>query len=193
MWPAGLPGYRELVAAWMLPSIAGGAQFRQRPHETGPVLVDIAACTGAGGPALALALAYGLAAKHVTDRVAAVNALLALAGAGDLDAPATGRWIGVLAAAGMLTASRIERPLRDAAAVGARLTTWRILAAALPPLLAVPKPPAGTPDLLTLAAETAAATGVVLPVPGLAEVAARGGSSRLVTEARRLGSLKEAT
>ncbi|GIJ58219.1 DUF7824 domain-containing protein [Virgisporangium aurantiacum] len=186
LWPAVLPGYRELVAAWMLPSIAGGAQFRQRPHETGPVLVDIAACTGAGGPALALALAYGLAAKHVTDRVAAVDALLALAGAGDLDAPATGRWIGVLAAAGMLTASRIERPLRDAAAAGAPATTWRLLAAALPPILALPKPPPGAPDLLTLAAETAAATGLPIEVPGLAEVAALGTKTRLVTEARRL-------
>jgi hypothetical protein len=50
----------------------------------------------------------------------------------------------------------------------------------------MPKPP---PDLLTVAAETAAATGVAIPVPGLAEVAARGGSTRLVTEARRLAAV----
>lgn len=41
---------------------------------------------------------------------------------------------------------------------------------------------------MTLAAETAGAAGARIDVPGLAEVAARGGSSRLVTEARRLAA-----
>ncbi len=55
---------------------------------------------------------------------------------------------------------------------------WRLLAAA--------PPPRGLPDLLTLAAETATVTGVRIEVPGLSDVAGRVGSSRLVTEARRL-------
>jgi hypothetical protein len=136
--------------------------------------------------AVAIALAYGLAARHEPDRVAALDALLHLAGAGELDAPAVGWHVGELTRHGALTPSRILGPLRDAATAGARLTTWRILAAALPPLLALPKAPVGTPDLLTLAADTAAATGCRIEVPGLAEVAARAGSGRLVTEARRL-------
>lgn len=74
------------------------------------------------------------------------------------------------------------------AAAAARLSVWRLLAAALPPLLTAPAPPRGTPDLLTLAAETASATGVRIDVPGLADVVARGGASRLVTEARRLAT-----
>ncbi|MEU8264208.1 hypothetical protein AB0C02_26735 [Micromonospora sp. NPDC048999] len=76
--------------------------------------------------------------------------------------------------------------MRDVAQAGAPLTVWRLLAAALPALLAAPGPLRGLPDLLTLASETASATGVRIEVPGLADVAARGGSSRLVTEARRL-------
>ncbi|MEU8026942.1 hypothetical protein AB0B88_32570, partial [Micromonospora haikouensis] len=54
------------------------------------------------------------------------------------------------------------------------------------PLLAAATPPRGLPDLLTLAAETATATGARVEVPGLAEVAGRRGTSRVVTEARRL-------
>lgn len=56
-------------------------------------------------------------------------------------------------------------------------------------MLAASPAPRGTPDLLTLAAETAGATGVRIEVPGLADVVARRGSARLVTEARRLATL----
>ena len=84
--------------------------------------------------------------------------------------------------------TRAVTPLRDALAAGARLSVWRLLAAALPPLLTAPTPPRGTPDLLALAAEAATATGVRIEVPGLADVVARGGGSRLVAEARRLAA-----
>ncbi|SBT42573.1 hypothetical protein [Micromonospora auratinigra] len=184
LWPALLPGYRGLVAAHLLPEIAGAAQEDAREGAT--VLPLLAECTGAGGPALDLALAYGLCARHEVDRVAALDALLMLAAAGDLDAPAVGARLGELAATGQVILTRAATPLRDAVAAGAPLSTWRLLAAALPPLLAVPAPPRGTPDLLTLAAETATTTGVRLDVPGLADVVARGGGTRLVTEARRL-------
>jgi hypothetical protein len=82
--------------------------------------------------------------------------------------------------------NRAVQPLRDAAAAGAARVVFRLLAAALPALLAAADPPRGTPDLLTLAAETAAAAGGPVEVAGLREVAARRGSSRLVKEARRL-------
>ncbi|MFU8850813.1 hypothetical protein ACNAW0_07485 [Micromonospora sp. SL1-18] len=182
LWPAVLPGHRGLVAAHLLPAIAAAAQENVREGAT--ILPVLAECTGAGGPALALA--YGLCARHEVDRVAALDALLMLAAAGDLDVPAVGGHLGALAADGQLTLTRAATPLRDAVAAGARLSTWRLLAAALPPLLAAPTPPRGTPDLLTLAADTATATGVRIEVPGLADVVARGGGSRLVTEARRL-------
>ncbi|MEV6373296.1 hypothetical protein [Micromonospora musae] len=184
LWPALLPGHRGLVAAHLLPRIALAAQDDVR--ETATILPVLAECTGAGGPALDLALAYGLCARHEVDRAAAVDALLMLAAAGDLDASGVGGQLGALAADGQVTLTRAVTPLRDAVAAGARLSVWRLLAAAAPPLLTAPTPPRGTPDLLTLAAETAGATGVRIDVPGLADVVARGGGSRLVTEARRL-------
>ncbi|MEH0818876.1 MULTISPECIES: hypothetical protein [unclassified Micromonospora] len=184
VWPAVLPGHRGVVAAHLLPEVAGAAQEDTLEH--GAVLPVLAECTGAGGPALDLALAYGLCARHEADRVAALDAVLILAAAGDLDAPSTGGHLGALAAGGQVTLTRAVTPLRDAVAAGARLSVWRLLAAALPPLLAAPTPPRGTPDLLALAAEAATATGVRIEVPGLADVVARGGGSRLVAEARRL-------
>ncbi|MEV7986849.1 DUF6493 family protein [Micromonospora sp. NPDC085948] len=186
LWPAVLPGYRGLVAAYALPDIASGAD--QDLSGGAAILPLLAECGGDGGPAVDLALAYGLGARHESDRVAAVDALLMLAASGDLDAPTVGAHLGTLAAVGDLTLTRALQPLRDAAAAGAPLSVWHLLAAALPSLLAAPKPPRGTPDLLTLAAETAGATAVRIDVPGLAEVTARGGSSRLVTEARRLAA-----
>lgn len=184
LWPAVLPGHRGLVAARLLPGVASAAQ--EDAEGLGAVLPHLAECTGVGGPAVDLALAYGLCARHEADRVAALDALLMLAAGGELDAPGVGGQLGTLAADNQVTLTRAVTPLRDAVAAGARLSVWRLLAAALPPLLAGPTAPRGTPDLLALAAETAGATGVRIEVPGLGDVAARGGTSRLVKEARRL-------
>ncbi|MGI5521567.1 DUF6493 family protein [Micromonospora sp. CA-259024] len=186
LWPALLPGHRGLVAAHLLPAFASAAQ--EDAQEAATILPMLAECTGTGGPALDLALAYGLCARHEVDRVAALDALLMLAASGELDAPGVGGQLGALAADSQVTLTRAATPLRDAVSAGARLSVWRLLAAALPPLLAAPTPPRGTPDLLTLAAETASATGVPIEVPGLADMVARGGTSRLVTEARRLAT-----
>ncbi|GGM67799.1 hypothetical protein ACFFX1_46760 [Dactylosporangium sucinum] len=186
LWPSVLPGYRALVAAYVLPEVAAAADLEQRGSAA--VLPLLAECTGDGSPALPVTLAYGLVARHEPDRTAALDALLMLAAGGDLDAPAVGTHLGTLGASSMAPVARAVLPLRDAATAGAPLTVWRILQAALPALLAAPTPPRGTPDLLTLAAETATATAGRGPVAGLADLAARRGSSRLLTEARRLAS-----
>ncbi|MBQ1049066.1 hypothetical protein KBX50_11415 [Micromonospora sp. C51] len=184
LWPSLLPSHRGAVTAYALPLVAGAADMDERGGAA--VLPLLAEVGGPGGVALDLALAYGLGARHGPDRVATVDALLALAAAGDFDAAGTGEQLGTLAARQLVKLSRVVEPLRDAAQAGAPLTVWRLLAAALPAVLAAPTPPRGVPDLLTLAAETATATGVRIDVPGLADLAGRGGSSRLVTEARRL-------
>ncbi|GGM10760.1 DUF6493 family protein [Micromonospora yangpuensis] len=184
LWPSVLPGHRGVVAASALPMVAACADMDQQ-HGTA-VLPLLAESTGPGGVALDLAVAYGLGARHGADRVATLDALLTLAGAGQFDPVGTGEQLGRLVAGERVKLSRAVEPLRDAVLAGAPLTVWRLLAAALPALLTAQKAPRGLPDLLTLAAETATTTGVRLDVPGLAEVAARGGSSRLVTEARRL-------
>ncbi|MFF5215841.1 DUF6493 family protein [Micromonospora sp. NPDC000442] len=184
LWPSLLPGHRGVVTAYALPLVAGAADMDER--DGAAVLPLLAEIGGPGGVALDLAVAYGLGARHGPDRVATVDALLALTAADDFDAAGTGEQLGTLAARQLVKLSRVVEPLRDAAQAGAPLTVWRLLAAALPAVLAAPTPPRGLPDLLTLAAETATATGVRIDVPGLADIAGRGGSNRLLTEARRL-------
>ncbi|MEU5944757.1 hypothetical protein ABZ793_04270 [Micromonospora sp. NPDC047465] len=157
-WPAAMPGYRGMVAAHVLPTVAKGADHNA--SGAAAVLPLLAEGTGDGGPALDLTLAYGLGARHEADQVAALDALLMLATTGDLDAPAVGAHLGTLAADGAFPLSRVLRPLRDAAGAGAALTVWRLLAAALPAVLATSPPPRGTPDVLGLAAETAGAPGL---------------------------------
>ncbi|WP_344405766.1 DUF6493 family protein, partial [Dactylosporangium fulvum] len=117
LWPSLLPGYRGLVAAYAMPEIAAAADSDRRHGAA--VLPLLAECTGDGGPALPLAVAYGLAARHEADRVATLDTLLMLAAAGDLDAPAVGRHLGTLGAQGMVPVNRAVQPLRDAATAGA--------------------------------------------------------------------------
>ncbi|WP_433607373.1 DUF6493 family protein [Dactylosporangium sp. CA-139114] len=185
LWPGVLPRHRGLVAAFALPATAAAADMDERGG--GMILPLLAETEGDGGPALAIAVAYALAARHEPDRLAAVDALLLLAAGDAFDAETAGHHLGLLAAGGAVTVNRTIQPLRDAAAAGAPRTVFRLLAAALPALLAAEPPPRGTPDLLTLAAETAAAAAdATAQIEGLRELAARKGSSRLVTEARRL-------
>ncbi|MFI5912178.1 DUF6493 family protein [Dactylosporangium sp. NPDC051541] len=211
LWPGLLPWHRGLAAAFALPEVASAADLDQRGG--GAVLPLLAEASGDGGPALPIAVAYGLAARHESDRLAAVDALLVLAagsgpsngfgpfdgsgpsngfgpfdGSDGFDAETAGRYLGLLAAGGVVVVNRAVQPLRDAAAAGAARVVFRLLRAALPELLTVAKLPPGTPDLLTLAAETAATAsgGVPVEIAGLEAVAGRRGSSRLVQEARRL-------
>ncbi|MFI6763251.1 DUF6493 family protein [Micromonospora sp. NPDC050417] len=185
LWAAVLPNHREVVAAWALPAIAGLADIDQRGADLLPLLAETA---GPVGPAVTLALAYTLAARHEADRVAGVDALLAFAAAGDLDGVALGREIGGLAADGTIKLTRVVTGLAEAARAGATTTVWTVIETALPVVLA--SAPRGTPDLLALGARTAnevAEKGDPGPLRAeLAQIAARGGSGRLVTEARRL-------
>src|SRR4030095_2558000 len=97
-----------------------------------PVLAEADGPVGAG---LAVALAYGLGAAEQTGRSAAVDALLILAGRGQLDGVALGREIGVLTMRHALKLTRVIPGLRDAARSGAYADVWAIVAAALPHLL----------------------------------------------------------
>ncbi|WP_433324386.1 DUF6493 family protein [Dactylosporangium sp. CA-139066] len=186
LWPGMLPWHRGLAAAFALPDIAAAADMDVRGQAGAlPLLAETA---GDPGPALPIAVAYALAARHEQDRLAAIDALLLLAAAGSFDAEAAGAHLGTLSAAGAVTVGRAVQPLRDAASAGAPRTVWRLLGAALPALLAAKTPPRGTPDLLTLAAETAVAAPGAARIEGLEAIAAKRGTSRLATEARRLAA-----
>ena len=184
-WPALLPSHRDAVAAQLLPWLANHSAGAR---GTGQVLPALAETDGPVGPGLTLALAYGLGARDPVDRAAAVDALLVLAGRHQLEGPALGVELAALASLGLLQVGRVVPALRDAARSGAPAEVWAITSAAIPGLVppVVPRPPRGTPDLLALAAEVAGVVGGCQPIPELAAISRRGGSSRLLTESLRL-------
>jgi Family of unknown function (DUF6493) len=187
-WPALLPSHRDVVAAHLLPSLADRSAGSR---GAGQVLPALAEADGPVGPGLTLALAYGLGARDPQDRAAAVDALLVLAGRRQLEGAALGAELAALASLGQLQLGRAVPALRDAARAGAPAEVWAITSAAIPGLVppAVQRPPRGAPDLLALAAEAAGVAGGGPPIPELAAITGRGGSSRLLTESRRLQRL----
>ncbi|GGR04503.1 DUF7824 domain-containing protein [Kitasatospora griseola] len=179
-WLAALPNHREELAARMLDAFAhtdGRGAARLLPH-----LIE---ADGPAGPAVHLAVGYGLGARWPEDRTAAVDALLLLAARGDLDGPLLGRELAELLLIGAVKANRLTDALRAVAATGAYGTVWSALAAALPQLLTT-VPARGTGELLAVAADCARRSGARGPIAEVSAAAERGGASRVVKEARAL-------
>lgn len=185
-WPGVLPDDREVLAVWLLPVVAGGADWDGRGTAWG--LTALAEADGPVGPGVHAALAVGLGSRHAEDRLTAVDALLVLAARGELDPALLGTQLGTLMAEGTVKPNRLADAARTAAAAGAYGTVWAVLAELLPGLLAAPKPPRGGWELLAVAAECVERCGARGAVAGLAEAAARPGSSQAVVQARRLAS-----
>ncbi|MEE6258736.1 DUF6493 family protein [Plantactinospora sonchi] len=180
LWPSVLPSHREVAAAHVQPYVApSGDSDRNGGTEALPAL---ARGDGPFGPAMALCLAYGLAARRDADRLRAVDAVVLLAGRGQFDGERLGHLLGDLAGGGQVVLRRVVGALEEVSRAGAGAAVWAVAAGALPALLGLAEPRPGTADLMTLAA----GTGIRREIPGVAEVAARTGRSRLVTEARRL-------
>ncbi|SDS27404.1 DUF7824 domain-containing protein [Actinoplanes derwentensis] len=180
-----LPHHREVAAAWALGDLGSLADQGRKEH--GALLPLLAECTGPVGPALAYGLAYGLGAKHEQDRVAAVDAFLTLAATPEPFAAAVGAALADLCADSTVKLSRVTPALADAHRAGASTAVWELLTTVLPPLLATRL--RAVPDLLELATQVAVALGPharSTEIPGLAEVAALPGTSRLVQESKRL-------
>ncbi|MBE1537527.1 DUF6493 family protein [Actinomadura algeriensis] len=182
-WPAILPSHREVAAAHALPHLLGPYAY-----DHGSTALALAEADGPAGGATGAVLALALAQQNARERVDAVEALLVLSARGHLPAAETGTAIGRLAQSDRIKPNRAVRSLTEAADAGAHADVWRVTAAALPHLLPEPgtRAPSGLPDLLALGTRTAETVRARGTVPGLADVAARGGSSRLVTEAARL-------
>ncbi|MFI8389607.1 DUF6493 family protein [Streptomyces sp. NPDC085540] len=180
-----LPEDREALAAWCLPAVTAGAV--QEAREAAVALPLLAAAGGPAGPALHLAVATGLGARHPEDRLRAVDALLTLTARGELDAVRLGCDLAELIVLGTVKPTRLADSLRTLAATGAYATTWAVLECSLPALLTGTADPRGTGDLLSTAADCVERCGAAAPEPvGLAAVTARGGTSRLVVQAARL-------
>ncbi|MEV6300306.1 DUF6493 family protein [Actinoplanes sp. NPDC051861] len=195
-----LPHHREVLAAWFVADVAALAD---QDHQGAGMLPLLAGRSGPIGPATVAALAYGLCARHAADRVAAVDAFRTIAATVSPDfAVVVGVELGDLAGDGLVTLSRAVPALADLHQAGASAAVWEVVAAALPSVLPVERgrrmaggvtspagpavSPRGLPDLLELAARVAGAVGARGEIAGLAEVAGRGGSTRVVREARRL-------
>ena len=191
-WLAILPERRELVAARLVRDVSAVALDDTRGAAA--VLPLLAESEGVAGQATHLCLAYGLGARHPEDRLAAVDALLVLAARGQLDVDRLGVDLGELVRSGAVKPSRLAESVRTGAATGANATIWGILRHTLTALLAdldgdaKPAHARGLGDLLAVAAECAERSGARGELPHLAQAAARSGSSRLVTQARRLRS-----
>lgn len=182
VWAAVLPHHRDTIAAWALPAIAGLADSDQKGG--GALLPQLAEADGPVGLAFTYALAYALGARHEPDRIAAVDAFLLLLARGTSFAGGVGAALADLATDGMVKVSRLVGPLGDIHRSGGSRGTWELLAVVLPILL--PLGPRALPDLLELSAQVAPAAGARGSFAELDAVAGRGGSSRLVREAKRL-------
>ncbi len=185
-WPAIMPSHREVIAAHLLPEMADLTEGSY--GETDEALLGLAEADGPVGDALATVLAFALASREQSERSAAVDALLILAGRGQLPATELGTAIGRLMRHKLTKVNRLVAALGGAVDAGGHAEVWAMIVTALPDALPEAGEPArtGMADLLALATRCAEATGARAEIPGLAAVADRGGSSRLVKEATRL-------
>ncbi|MBW6433514.1 hypothetical protein KZ829_07120 [Actinoplanes hulinensis] len=184
-WPLVFPSHRELAAAHVQPRIIESAESRGAFGHVG-ILPALAACDGPFGPAMALCLALGLTAARPGSRVSAVDAFLDLAARGVLDGTLVGRELAALHRAELIVLKRVADGLAEAARAGAAPGVWAALRELVPAVLAAATPGAGAPDLLLTAESVAAAVHATGEIPEVTAVAARGGRTRLVTEATRL-------
>ncbi len=187
-WPAVLPSHREVTAAHLLPMATAWVDERA---GQGAAILGLAEGSGPLGDATATLLTYGLGARHQEERSGAVDALLVLAGRSEVPAAEIGTAIATLVRHKLVKLNRVTAGLGDAADAGAYADVWSVISSALPELLpdAGSAAPAGLPDLIAVGARSVEAIGARTGVTRLADVAARGGSSRLVQEAGRLHRL----
>ncbi|MEV4062434.1 DUF7825 domain-containing protein [Nonomuraea dietziae] len=184
-WPAIMPSHREVIAARVLECFAPGIPVNRA--EVG-VLTTLVQGEGPVGRATASAIMAALGHKQPAQRACAVDAMKILAVHGEI-IPADFGWaLGELVGIDFVKLNRVTPALEELALSGGHHEAWGILAHALPALLpgTGTRPLTGLADLLAVAANAATLAGARADIPGLAELAARKGSSRVVEEARRL-------
>ncbi|MGN9839999.1 DUF7825 domain-containing protein [Nonomuraea sp. H19] len=183
-WPMIMPSHREIVTAWLVrcrPWVSSSNDFRME------ALATLAHGEGPVGAATAVAIAGGLGHRRDAQRAAA-DAALTLAARGQFPAADLGWAVAELIRHELVVLKRITAALGDLTAAGAHAEVWRTLAVALPLLLPGPgeRPRAGLGELLGVTARAAVLAGAKGEIFGLAEMAARKGSSLVLHEARRL-------
>nr|WSX78752.1 DUF6493 family protein [Streptomyces sp. NBC_00899] len=190
LWPSIAPHHQDLIAAHALPPL-----FKQAGDDTSrigttvlPLLAESAGSespSGAAGPVVHLALAYGLTAASRENRTAAVDALLALAALGRLDAAQLADCLAALWHEHLARPNRFVAALGEAARAGAAAEVWTVVRTAVSRVVTTPALK-GLPDLLALGSQCAAAGHVSDDFPELAQLALHARPARLATEAGRL-------
>ncbi|MFD9946725.1 DUF6493 family protein [Nonomuraea sp. NPDC059023] len=184
-WPMIMPSHREIVATALvrcMPLLSEANDVRM------DALATLAHGEGPVGQATALAIAAGLGHRRDTGRAAALGAARTLAARGQLPARDLGWALAKLLRHRLVPLKRITGSLGELTETGAHTEVWHTLAVALPPLLPGPgeRPRAGLGELLGVGVRAAALAGTRAEITGLAEMAARKGSSLVLYEARRL-------
>jgi hypothetical protein len=187
LWCAALPADPEVVAAHALLALCDLPIGSGLPAGRA-LLVDLPAMPGPTGAAVALAVGYALAAEVAADRTAGTDAVVDLATRGAVGTT-YGRALLLLGRGDDLKLGRVAATLAEALRAGPAVApfVWALTAEALPTFLAADV--RDTHRLVAVASDAAALSGARGPLDGLAAVAARGGSSRLVTEAKRLQAI----
>lgn len=181
-WPGIMPSRMEVIAAHLV-TLYYRRWGQDRPGAW--ALRGFAGADGSLGPAAATLLIAQLGHDDPAERAPGLDLLLALAATGALPAHDLGEQLGHLVRYELAVLTRITPALAEAARAGAQM--WPVVAAALPQLLPQEgeRPRSGLADLIALGVATAP-PGSAAAIQGLAEFAARGGSSRSVREAVRL-------
>ncbi|MGP4102884.1 DUF7825 domain-containing protein [Nonomuraea sp. KM90] len=184
-WPTIMPSHRELVAAYMIQVLrwlATGSDSRV------DAVVALAHGDGPVGRASAVTLAACLAHPRPVQRATAVDAFTILAVRGQLPAADLGWAVAQLVRAGTVSLKRITAALADLIAAGAHAQVWQVLTTAVPLLLPVggEKARGGLGEFLSVAVQAAVLARTRAEIPGLAQLAARKGSSLVLQEARHL-------
>ncbi|MGW0659439.1 hypothetical protein [Streptodolium elevatio] len=184
-WALVAPAHRDLIAAHAAVPLIVTADDHRGHTEILPLLAE---ADGTPGPGMALAVAYGLGARHPEDRTRAADAYLTLAARPDApwDASATGGVLARLVAMDRVKTTRVVDSLKQVASAGAYAATWDLMTGFLPPLLAAERRPAGLGEILAIAAESAARSGARGLLPGLEPFVTAKGTSRITVEGRRL-------
>ncbi|GAA0419307.1 hypothetical protein Acor_29010 [Acrocarpospora corrugata] len=190
-WPAIMPSHREVVATYMVQVLPWLAKRSGSPVNATVVNATVALAHGDGpvGKATAVTIAACLAHPRPAQRAAAADALTILAARGQLPAADLGWAIAHLVRADTVPLKRITAALADLTTAGAHTEMWQALTTAVPLLLPTApgeKTRSGLGEFLSVAVQAAVLAGARGEIPGLAELAARKGSSLVLQEARRL-------
>ncbi|WP_327582874.1 DUF6493 family protein [Nonomuraea sp. NBC_00507] len=185
-WRLTLPSDRETVAMHFLPHLLN---TWDRPGYFHEYVAALFSQDGPVGEAMALLIAVQLTEQGMfawPERGRGL--LLGAAAAGCLPAVECGRQLGLSLRRDVTKMSRIRPALEECARQGAHRQVWEIMTGLLTVYLPGPdeRPHSGHTQALTFAVDAARWAGAHGPVPAVAEVAARKGSSGFVRNARAL-------